>query len=427
MDSKTLIELERMPFKERVAKQYQFYLDEVEQGYLNGREGHGPVASKMQYKDLHSDEFKEVLVFGSNSYLGCSNDPYVKRKVCEAIEQYGIGSGGSPAFSGYTKQHKELEQRLAKLAGHEDAVLLPGGYMANLCWVNGLMNKNDVIVYDKHSHASVINAIKMTGVPFYSFDPDNLDTLRPLLERIRRRTPDVQIFSTVEGVRSIDGTIIDLAGYLEMCQEFEVITILDDAHGLGSVGKTGKGTLEHLDLMGRVDLRMSTCSKSLGAQGAFVSGSKELIFMLRNFSYPYVFTTGLAQPTIAAINAALDILEDRQEDRVGQLHANVRYMQDRLEQEGFNIIRGQSGIIPVFLKDGIARQLNRRLYQLGLFANIMEYPMVPPGLERLRLSIMSTHTKQEMEQALALIKQVANEFGVLEAEPKESIKQAEPA
>ena len=413
MNSQALIELERLPFKERLKQQYSFYLDEVEAGYLGGRQGVGPVKSKMMYKDLTSDTFREVLVFGSNSYLGMSDDPYVKQKVCEAVEKYGVGSGGSPVFSGYTKQHKDLEQRLAKLAGHEDAVLLPGGYMANLCWVSGLMNKNDVIIYDKNSHASVINAIKMTGVPFYTFDPDNMDMLEPMIERIKRKKPDVQIFATVEGVRSIDGTIIDLHDFVAVCKRHDVITILDDAHGLGSVGKTGKGTLEHLDMIGEVDLRMSTCSKSLGAQGAFVSGSKELIFLLRNFSYPYAFTTGLAQPTIAAINAALDLLENESPNRVELLRNNVVYMQDKLEEMGLKIVRGDSGIIPVFLKDGIAQSLNKSLYAKGLFANIMEYPMVPPGLERLRLSIMSTHTKEEMDQALSIIREVAQEYEII--------------
>lgn len=413
MDSKVLIELERLPFKERLKQQYDFYLNEVKTGYLGGREGSGPVDSKMMYKDLYSDDFHEVLVFGSNNYLGMCNDPYVKQKVCDAVEQYGIGSGGSAAFSGYTEQHKKLELRLAKLAGHEDAVLLPGGYMANLCWVSGLMNKNDVLIYDKNSHASVINAIKMTGVPFYPFDPENIESLEPLIERIQAKKPGVQIFATVEGVRSIDGVIIELAEFVEVCQRKGVITILDDAHGLGSVGATGKGTLEHLGLTGQVDLRMSTCSKAMGAQGAFVSGSKELIFLLRNFSYPYVFTSGLAQPTIAAINAALDLLETEVPNRVELLHKNVKYMQDALENMGLKIIRGASGIIPVFLKDGVAQPLNKCLYKRGLFANIMEYPMVPPGLERLRISVMSSHTKEEMDQALALIEEAAKEFKVI--------------
>jgi glycine C-acetyltransferase len=282
--------------------------------------------------------------------------------------------------------------------------LLPGGYMANLCWVNGLMNNNDIIIYDKNSHASVINAIKMTSVPFYSFDPDNLDEFEKLIAKIRSRVGnEKQIFSTVEGVRSIDGKIIELKRYIEICKANNIIIILDDAHGLGTVGATGKGTLEYLDLIGQVDLRMSTCSKAIGAQGAFVSGSKELIFLLRNFSYPYVFTSGLAQPTIAAISAALDLLENEPQ-HVQQLHANVAYMQDRLEERGFKIIRGESGIIPVFFEqDGVVRLINKELYRRGLFANIMEYPMVPPGLERLRLSIMSIHTREEMDKAVDMI------------------------
>ncbi|SDY91453.1 glycine C-acetyltransferase [Lysobacter sp. yr284] len=414
MDSRALIELERQPFKQRLAFQYSLYLNEVEQGFMTGREGFGPVDRRMKYKDLNSDQFNEVLVFGSNSYLGLSNDPYVKAKVIEAVEKYGIGSGGSPAFSGYTRQHKELEQRLAALAGHEDAVLLPGGYMANLCWVNGLMNRNDIIVYDKNSHASVINAIKMTNVPFYTFDPERLEEFEKLIVRIKQKAkPGVQIFSTVEGVRSIDGTIIELKQYLEICRAHDIIVILDDAHGLGTVGKHGRGTLEHLDLMGQVDLRMSTCSKAIGAQGAFVSGSKEHIFLLRNFSYPYLFTSGLAQPTIAAISAALDVIE-REPERIERLHANVRYMQDKLEAQGMRIIRGDSGIIPVFFsEDGVVRKINRALYRRGLFANIMEYPMVPPGLERLRLSVMATHTHEEIDTAVEMIAQVAREHGAL--------------
>lgn len=414
MDSRALIELERLPFKDRLAQQYATYVKEQEAGCMVGRQGFGPVDRHMKYKDLHTDDFNEVLVFGSNSYLGLSNDPYVKQKVIEAVNLYGIGSGGSPAFSGYTKQHRDLELRLAKLAEHEDAVLLPGGYMANLCWVTGLMNRNDIIVYDKNSHASVINAIKMAGVPFYTFDPDELGSLERILERVKARAkPGAQIFSTVEGVRSVDGQIIDLAKYIEICRRHDVIIILDDAHGIGTVGRTGRGTLEHLDLLGQVDLRMSTCSKAIGAQGAFVSGSKEHIFLLRNFSYPYVFTSGLAQPTIAAISAALDVME-REPQRVANLQANVRYMQDRLEGEGLRIVRGAAGIIPVFFgEDGAVRRLNRELYRRGLFVNIMEYPMVPPGLERLRLSVMSTHTREEIDTAVDLIASTARELGML--------------
>lgn len=411
MDSTALIQMQRLPFRQRLEEQYRIYQQELDKGYMTGRMGVAPVRNTMLYKNLHDGAFHNALIFGSNSYLGLSHDPYVIAKVQEAAELYGIGTGGSPAFSGYTRQHAALEKRLAALAGHDDALLLPGGYMANLCWVNGLMNRNDVIVYDKNSHASVINAIKMTGVPFYSFDPENLEQYEQILKRVKEKEPERQIFSTVEGVRSIDGRCVDVAQYIEISRRYDAITILDDAHGLGTVGKTGKGTLEHLNLMGQVDLRMSTCSKALGAQGAFVSGSAKLIFYMRNFAFPYVFTTALAQTTVAAIDAALDVLES-QPQRLARLHENVRYMQDRLEQMGLHILRGDSGIIPVFLPEADVRAFNRRLYAKKLFANIMEYPMVPPGLERLRLSIMATHTKEQMDRALHLIAETCGEFDI---------------
>lgn len=411
MDSTALIEMQRLPFRRRLEEQYKLYQNELDKGYMTGRMGVAPVRDTMLYKHLHEDKFSDTLVFGSNSYLGLSHDPYVIAKVKEAAERHGIGTGGSPAFSGYTRQHAALEKRLAALAGHEDALLLPGGYMANLCWVNGLMNRNDAFVYDKNSHASVLGAIKMTGVPFYSFDPECLEQYERVLQRIKDKEPERQIFSTVEGVRSVDGRCVDVRRYIEISKQYDVITILDDAHGLGTVGKTGKGTLEHLDLMGQVDVRMSTCSKALGAQGAFVSGSAKLIFYMRNFSFPYLFTTGLAQTTVAAIDAALDVLE-REPQRLTKLWSNVRYMQDRLEEMGLTILRGESGIVPVFLPGADVRAVNRRLYEKGLFANIMEYPMVPPGLERLRLSVMSTHTPAQMDRALFLIKETCEELGV---------------
>ena len=412
MDSQAYIEFLRRPFRERLDVQYAFYQEALEQGYMTGRTGAAPVDTVMQYKDLVGDAFREVLVFGSNSYLNLSTHPYVVEAVIEAVRKYGIGTGGSPAFSGYTQQHRDLELRLAALAGHEDALLLPSGYVANLCWVNGLMTRNDILLYDKYSHASVLNAIKMTGVQFFPYDPDDLPALEALIGQIKaRRGANLQLFATVEGVRSIDGSVIDLRGYFKICKRHGIYVILDYAHGLGVLGKNGKGTLEHLDLMGQADLRMSTCSKALGAQGAFVSGSKKSIFFLRSHAKPYVFTTALSQPTVAAIAAGLDILE-REPSRLQALHRNRAYMQGRLEEWGFRIHRGQAGIIPLFLPDGKAGQFNKAVYRRGVFANVMEYPMVPPGMERLRLSLMADHTKEQIDSAVDAIRRVAEELDV---------------
>lgn len=411
MDANAFIEFLNKPFRQRLASQYAFYQSELQKGFMTGRTGSAPVQTKMAYKDLFTEEFSETLIFGSNSYLNLSTHPYVVAQVCEAVREYGTGTGGSPAFSGYTRQHRELEQRLAAMAGHEDALLLPSGYMANLCWVNGLMTRNDVLLYDKHSHASVINAIKMTGVQFFPYDPDDLDKFRALVATVRARSPEAQLFATVEGVRSTDGSVIELAALLGLCKDNDIFVILDDAHGAGVLGENGWGTLEHLNLMGQADMRMSTCSKALGAQGAWVSGSREAIFYLRSYAKPYVFTTALAQPTVAAINASLDVLE-REPQRRQALHSHRRYLQQRLTEAGFRVGHTDSGIVPVYLPDGVAGRFNRRLYERGLFVNVMEYPMVAPGAERLRFSLMSDHTHEDIETAVAITRGTALEFGL---------------
>jgi glycine C-acetyltransferase len=420
VDANAFIEFLNKPFRERLATQYAFQQTELKKGSMYGRTGCAPVGRNMQYKELFSDAFQEVLVFGSNSYLNMSMHPYVLDKVCAAVRKYGTGTGGSPAFSGYTRQHQALEARLATLAGHEDALLLPSGYVANLCWVNGLMTRQDILFYDKHSHASVINAIKMTGVKFFPYDPDNLPALEKLIAEIRARPGKVQLFATVEGVRSNDGSVIELEQLLKLCQDNDIFTVLDDAHGVGILGERGWGTLEHLGLIGQADMRMSTCSKALGAQGAWVSGSKEAICYLRSYAKPYVFTTALAQPTVAAIDAALDVLEQEPERRAA-VHSNRVYLTAALVEAGFQVGHTESGIVPLYLPDGTAGHFNRRLYERGLFVNVMEYPMVAPGAERLRFSLMAEHTHEDIERAVALVTETAQEFDLQLGEPLKKV------
>ena len=348
MDSHAFIELQRLPYRARLEQQYTNYENELRQGYLMGREGDGPVLPRMRYKDLFGDGYREVLNFGSNNYLGMSHHPYVRRKVCEAVQEYGIGTGRLARnvlrLLALASDARGAPREASRVT--TDAVLLPSGFMANLCWVNGLMKRQDVLLYDKYSHASVINAIKMAGVQFFPFDPENLEEFEALVKKVEaRRAPNAQIFATVEGVRSIDGSVINLKSWIDICKRHDIVTILDDAHGIGTLGKNGAGTLDHLNLLGEVDFRMSTCSKGLGAQGAFVSGSKKSIFYLRTYSNAYVFTTALAFPSIAAIDAGLDVLE-QEPDLVPRLHANVRTIRARLQAEGHRVGPSPAGIVP---------------------------------------------------------------------------------
>lgn len=415
MDSTEFIALKRKPFYERIDDFYAYMEKERERGTMLGRVGFPPVGPIQTYKHPETGEPKELIMMGSNNYLGFSNEPEIKEKVIQAVQERGLGSGGSPAFSGYTIQQEELEKRLGTLSAHDSSVLVAGGYIANLTWLTGLIGKDDVLIYDKNSHASVIDAIKLSGIRHaFSLDTEKPEMLEKLLKVAVDKYAGSQIFMTVEGVRSIDGSVTEVKTLLDIAKKFDdrIFFMLDDAHGLGTLGETGKGTLEYLNMLGQVDLRMSTCSKAFGIQGAFLTANQKIVDYMKSMANPYNFTTAMSQPVIAGINAALDFIEEHP-DRLRQLHVNKVYLQDRLEKMGFNIFRAPSGIIPIFIPDAPSEKINRALFENGLFANVMAYPMIAPGQERIRISVMATHTTETMDRALEILEMVGKENGVI--------------
>jgi glycine C-acetyltransferase len=392
-----------------------FLSDERKNGSLIGRIGFPPVDSRQRYKDPVNDQWYDVIVLGSNSYLGLSNESGIKEEVIEAIREFGLGSGGSPAFSGYMSQQVDLEMELATLSGHESAILLNGGYLANLAWISSLIDKNDVLIYDKNSHASVLDAIKLAGIKHaFSLDTDNHQMLSSILHKTKLDYPDSQIFLTIEGVRSIDGSVVELKCILDTVRNFDenIFVMLDDAHGLGTLGHRGYGAMEFLNLMGEVDLRMSTCSKAFGMQGAFLTGGSKVINYIRLMANSYNFTTAMSQPVLAGIKAALKFLKQNP-SRIAKLHENKVYLQNGLENMGFNIYRAPSGIIPIFIPGAPCDKINRSLFEQGLFVNVMAYPMIAPGQERIRLSAMAVSSKQDMDQALEILERTGKEYGIL--------------
>ena len=376
MNPEDLFSLKKEHFWKRIETFDDFVVSEQKKGNLMGRIGTAPVGPVQLYTDPLTGITKEVVVFGSNSYLGFSNNPEIKEKVKKAIDQYGLGSGGSPAFSGFMKNQRELEFRLSKLSGHEDALLVAGGYIANLTWISSLIEKEDVIIYDKNSHASTVDAIKLCGVRHaFNFNTDKPETLKMAITQAKKKYSESQIFVTVEGVRSVDGSVADVKSLLEICKSYDekIFFMLDDAHGLGTLGEHGHGSLEYLNLKGKVDLRMSTCSKAMGIQGAFLTGSPKVIQYMRTLANPYTYTTAMSQPVIAAINAGLDYMEEHPEI-LKKLHTNKEYMWKGLESTGFNFYKAPSGIIPIFIKGAPCEAINRELFMNGLFANVFFYP-----------------------------------------------------
>jgi glycine C-acetyltransferase len=414
-----VVSLKRQPFNKRIEMMTAFLDEQRKSGGMlgmMGKMGFPPVGPKQVYQNPMNGEDVEVLMFGSNSYLGLSDEPEIKEKVKKTIDKFGLGNGGSPAFSGYTFQQKNLEARLSGLSGHNDAMLVAGGYIANLTWINGLIEKDDILIYDKNSHASTLDAIKLAEIKHaYLFNPSKLETLKAAVSTAVKKYPDSKIFITVEGVHSIDGSITDLRALLDVIAEDRerIFLMLDDAHGLGTLGKKGHGTLEHFDLKGKVDLRMSTCSKAMGIQGAFLTGDSNVLNYIRTVSNPYTFTTSMSQPVIAAIDAALDFMEEHPE-RIEQLHINKRYLQDALEGMGFNIFRSESAIIPIFVKGAPCEEINRELFIRGIFANVFFYPLISPGQERIRLSVMATHTREHMDSLLTTLKDIGKQYNIID-------------
>jgi glycine C-acetyltransferase len=351
--------------------------------------------------DRQSKNPKQMLMFGSNSYLGLANHPYVKERVQQAIRQYGVGIGGPPLLNGYTKLHQELEERLAALKGAEDAMIFPAGYSANVGLVTGLVNETDTVLYDIYSHASFCDGMKMSGVNSAHFPHNNMAKLKGLLEVYRRRT-DQDIFVGVEGVYSMDGDLAPLDVIVPLCKSHNAILIVDDAHGTGVMGQHGRGTAERFGLEGQIDITMGTFSKTFSATGGFVAAAKPIINYLRFFARSYMFSASLPPTVIATVLAGLDVMEQEPE-RFKQLWDNVAYANHGLRKLGFPL-KSESPIFPLIVPVGMdLREAAHRFHDAGIFVNSIEYPAVPISQQRFRVSVMATHTRQDIDRLLDVV------------------------
>jgi glycine C-acetyltransferase len=357
-----------------------------------------PADREVTAIDPGSGNQKRMLMFGSNSYLGLANHPYVKERVHQAIREYGVGIGGPPLLNGYTKLHRELEERLAALKGSEDAMIFGAGYSANVGLVTGLVNTTDTVLYDIYSHASFCDGLKMSGVNSAHFPHNNIARLKGLLELYRQRT-DQDIFVGVEGVYSMDGDLAPLDVLVPLCRSHNAILIVDDAHGTGVMGPHGKGTAEHFGVEGQVDITMGTFSKTFSATGGFVAASKPIINYLRFFARSYMFSASLPPTIIATVLAGLDVME-REPERLKHLWDNVAYAADGLRRLGFDH-KSESPVFPLIVPVGMSlREAAHRFHDAGIFVNSIEYPAVPISQQRFRVSLMATHTRQDIDRLL---------------------------
>lgn len=340
-------------------------------------------------------------LFSSNNYLDLANDPEVKAAACEALEQYGVGAGGSRLTTGTGPLHVRLEEELARFKGREAALVFNTGYMANVGILSALMGRGDVIFSDQLNHASIIDGCRLSGAEVVVYRHNDMADLEDKLGACRGRKGLI----VSDGVFSMDGDLVPLPQLVELAKRYGVRTMIDEAHATGVVGATGRGTEEHYHMEGSVDVLMGTLSKSVGSEGGFVCGSAELIQYLTNKARSFIFSTALSPVTMAAGLRGLQKIQEEPQ-RVAQLRDNMAFLCRELGRYGFPA-QSDSAILPIVVgEEKQAMSAMEALKERGYYVSAIRYPTVARGSARLRVALMSSHTREELEglaQALACV------------------------
>ncbi|MDI6871946.1 MAG: aminotransferase class I/II-fold pyridoxal phosphate-dependent enzyme [Bacillota bacterium] len=368
-------------------------------------------ANRTRIFDPLTGKVREMVMMASNNYLGLTTHPKVVEAGIKAQEKYGAGSGSVSLLAGTLDLHRELEERLARFKGCEDAIVFPTGYSTNVGCVSGLLRKGDVAINDRLNHASLIDGCKLSGADIRTFRHNDMKSLGALLEKCDEEYNGKLII--VDGVFSMDGDIAPLPEILALARNHGARVMIDEAHATGVIGEHGRGTPEHWHLEGQIDLVAGTLSKGLGGIGGFVASTKEVVNYLRFFGRSYMFSTSLPPAVSASLIAALEVIETEPELRQ-RLWDNIRYFTGRLRELGFDLGNAETAIVPVIVGDDTKVQLMcREMHQAGIFLNPVAYPAVPKRLARLRLSLMATHTKEDLDQTLDALERVGRKYGVI--------------
>jgi glycine C-acetyltransferase len=349
---------------------------------------------------------RQMLMFASNNYLGLATHPHVKKRVLAAIDEFGCGVGGPPLLNGYIKLVEELEERLAAFKSKEAAIVFSSGFLANLGVVSGLAEQNDIIIYDELSHASFYDGIRMTKAKAVSFTHNDMQQLKILLEQYSIVSKG-SVFVCMEGVYSMDGDLAPLDEISRLCKNCNAVLIVDDAHGTGVLGENGAGTASHFGCDDDVDITMGTFSKVFATCGGFLTASSGMIEYLRYHSRPYIFSASIPPPVAATVLAGIEVIEKEPWLR-RQLLDNVEYAVQKLKPFGFHA-PPQAAIITLALPENMdIRKAAYLFHQENIFINPIEYPAVPVNKQRFRISMMVTHTKNDIDRLATAVEEVWN-------------------
>ncbi len=367
-----------------------------------------PIASKQDTEVIING--KKILMLGSNSYLGLTVHPKVKEASIKAIEKYGTGCAGSRFLNGTLDIHEELEERLASFVNKEKALLFSTGFQANLGAIAGLMSKGEYVILDKSDHASIVDGTRLSFGEAKRFIHNDMASLEKVLSSLDYDIPKLIV---VDGVYSMDGDIANLPKIVELKKKYNARVMVDDAHAMGVIGKNGRGTANHFNLEDETDIIMATFSKSFASLGGFIAADAYVIDYLRHFARSLIFSASITPASTAAALAALDIMENEPE-LIDKLWANTERMRKGVNDMGYNTGTSCTPIIPLIIGDNDkVLKMRKMLFNKGLFVNPVVSPAVAPNQTLVRLSLMATHTFEQIDYALEQLYDVGRALDVI--------------
>ena len=371
-----------------------------------------------EQKPKSTFDHRQVVNLSSNNYLGLTTHPRLREAALEATRRLGVGSGSVRTIAGTMDIHMELERRLAAFKKTEAVVVFQSGFAANAGTVAAVLTKDDFVVSDELNHASIIDGSRLSRATIKVFPHKNVDAARDVLKALPTKPASgagaaPRTLLITDGVFSMDGDLGALPDLCTVAEEFGAIMMVDDAHASGVFGRNGRGTIDHFNMHGRVDIQVGTLSKAVGALGGYVAGSRTLIEFLYHRARPFLFSTSHPPAVAAACIAALDVLE-QEPQIIDRLWENTRFFKSGLEALGFNTGLSESPITPVIVGEGaLAMKLSDRLFQEGVFAQGIAYPTVARDKARVRTIVTATHTRDELQFALDTFAKVGNELGII--------------